>query len=85
LYGVADDEVFIGFVSPDSDAKTSSPHVSPDEITRIVLVEAEPLVDQVSCGAQFSPMKQMVTWLLGPCSVNIPTVNLYIAASPPGE
>jgi hypothetical protein len=77
--------VSTGFVSPESDARTFNAHAAPDEITRTAFVEADPLVDHASVGEQLSPMKQIIFWLSGPCSVNIPTVKLNFVASPPGE
>ena len=44
LYGVLDEPVTLGFVSPEKDAKVSDPQESVDEITRTPFVAADPLV-----------------------------------------
>jgi hypothetical protein len=85
LYGVLVALVVFGFVSPDRDAKTSSPHKAVDRITRTAFVAADPLVDHASCRVQTIVSVQARSWLSGPCSVNIPTVKLNFVASPPGE
>ena len=85
LYGVLDEPVTLGFVSPEKDAKVSDPQESVDEITRTPFVAADPLVVQDSCRLQLVVKVQSVAWLSGPWRMNIPTVKLYFVTSPPGE
>ena len=85
LYGVLDEPVTRGFVSPEKDAKVSDPQESVDEITRTAFVVADPLVVQESCRSQLVVNVQSVAWLSGPWRINIPTVKLYFVTSPPGE
>ena len=85
LYGVLDEPVTLGFVSPEKDAKVSDPQESVDEITRTPFVAADPLVVQDRSKSQLAVNVQSVAWLSGPCNVNIPTVKLNFVTSPPGE
>jgi hypothetical protein len=85
LYGVVVESVTFGFVSPEKDAKTSDPHDAVDKITRTAFVAADPLVVHDNCRSQLAVSVQSVAWLSGPCNVNMPTVKLNFATSPPGE
>ena len=85
LYGVLDEPVTFGFVSPEKDAKVSDPHESVDEITRTPFVAADPLVVQESCRSQLVVNVQSVAWLSGPWRMNIPAAKLNFVTSPPGE
>jgi hypothetical protein len=60
LYGVLEEPVTFGFVSPEKDASTSNPHEALDKITRIALVDADPLVVQESCRSQLAVSVQSV-------------------------
>jgi hypothetical protein len=84
MYGVLDEPVVAGFVSPERDANTFVPHVSVDRITRTAFVAAVPLVVQDSCRSQLIVKVQSVAWLSGPCKMNIPTAKLYFVISPSG-
>jgi hypothetical protein len=85
LYGVLDESVTFGLVSPDKDANTNDPHVAVDGTTRTAFVAADPLVVHDSCRVQLVVSVQSVAWLSGPWRMNIPTVKLYFVTSPPGE
>jgi hypothetical protein len=74
-----------GFVSPVRAATTFAPHVSDDKITRTAFVAADSVVVQDSCRLQLTVRVQALAWSSGPCNVNIPTVKLNLATSPPGE
>jgi hypothetical protein len=84
LYGAVLVATF-GFVNPEKDANTSDPHVSDERINRTAFVDACPVVVHASCRSQLIVNVQSVVWAFGPCSVNIPTVNVYFATSAPGE
>jgi hypothetical protein len=84
-YGVLDEFVVAGFVSPEKDASTSSPHVAVDRITLTAFVDCVPVVVHDSCKSQLIVSVQSVVWLSGPCRMNMPTVKLYFLTSAPGE
>jgi hypothetical protein len=77
--------VVTGFVNPEKDANASDPHDAVDKITRTPFVAADPLVVHDSCRSQLAVSVQSVAWLSGPCNMNMPTVKLNFATSPPGE
>jgi hypothetical protein len=85
LYGVLVALVVLGFVSPDREANLSSPHESDDKITRKALVAADPVVVQDNCRSQLTVSVQALSWLSGPCKVNMPTVKLNFCAKAPGS
>jgi hypothetical protein len=85
LYGVLDEVVTFGFVSPVRAAATFAPHVSVDKMTRTAFVAADPLVVHDNCRSQLAVNVQSVAWLSGPCKMNMPTAKLYLVTSPPGE
>jgi hypothetical protein len=58
--------VTFGFVSPEKDARTSSPHVFDDKITRTAFVAANPVVVHVNCRSQLAVSVQSVVWSSGP-------------------
>jgi hypothetical protein len=85
LYGVVVESVTFGLVSPAKDATTFVPHESVDKITRTAFVAADPLIVHDNCRSQLIVKVQSVAWLSGPWRVNMPTVKLNFATSPPGE
>jgi hypothetical protein len=68
--------VTFGFVSPEKDARTSSPHDAEDRITRTAFVAAVPFVVHDNCRSQLIVNVQSFAWLSGPCKMNIPTLKL---------
>jgi hypothetical protein len=84
LYGAPLCTVF-GFVNPENNATTSSPHVSADPMMRTAFVAAAPAVVQVSWMPQLAVNVQSAVWSSGPFNVKVLTVKLYRSVSPPGE
>jgi hypothetical protein len=85
LYGETVESVIFGFVKPEKDAKLSDPHAFVEWITLTRFVAADPLVVHASCRSQLAVKVQAGVWASGPCSVNIPTLNLNFATSVPGS
>ena len=76
LYGALGETVCFGFCNPDRDANTFAPHEFDDKITRTAFVALDPVVVHDSCRLQLTVSVQALSWLSGPCKVNIPILKL---------
>jgi hypothetical protein len=70
-------EVSFGFVRPAKVAAASSPHVFPGAKINTSFVAENAEVGELSWIEHVNVSMQTASYKLGPCNVNVPTVNKY--------